>query len=978
MHRMQPCVRLCLLSIVLAAAAIIPQRPASAGPRLGPIDSSALFMVRFEENRGQAAPEVRYIARGAGAPALLSATSLTMGSPDADGRMRWMRMRLLGADAEAEAVGMEPTEAKTSYYIGSDPAKWRTNIPSFRKVQFEKVYPGIDLLYYGAMQPDAKLEYDFVIEPGADPSRIELEFDGYEDISLGTGGDLLLRGPAGLFRQLRPVVYQLDSEGRSKVEGRFLLAADGRVRFALGDYDRTRTLVIDPGFEYSTFFGGNGDDQAFGIEVDSQGNAYITGFTASTDFETSDGAAQTSLRGPTDAFVASLNSTGSELRWSTYLGGRGRDQAWDIAIDSNGNAFITGFTDSPDYPTTDGSGPSGGRDSFTSVIGPSGALAFSSRQGGSVDDVGWQIDVATLDQGVFVVTVGETASGNFPATPDAFQGTYGGGASDGFIDVLRFEAGAGFGEPLNRATSFHGGGGFDIVDSIALGKLTVNIGFKEEVPFWVSSTTSSDGLFISDQAPQPERGGGTDGYVTELRLDPTFGDTFSRDPEFGGYIGGSGDERETVIELTEVEKAIVILSFSVTESTDFPATPGAFMTEYPGGPQSLGLTITRIEPATGVTVRVASYFGGRDFDQGPGLVADPNGSPVISGFTFSTNFPTTPDAPGRQHPGGGFAGFVGRFLPDLSDIDFATYVGGASSNAPNVTVDQFGQIYVVGIGPASWPTTPGAFQEGFGGAPWDATVTKLGGPFLPRLGLVNGSSFLQGSRGGVSSQEITTQFGSKIGPSEPAELSLGPDGTVTRELDGTRVSFNDDIVAMIFASINQTSFVAPRIPVGFRFLHPEDNAAFATIRFEVDGVLSNVLRVPLIESNPGIFSLNATGQGQGAILNPDFSVNGPDNPAPFGGFIIVFGTGGGVVDPICPDATLAPGVEPLPRLTLPQRATIGGVEAQILYAGAAPDLVCGVNQWNVVPMNHPSGPAIPIQICSGDNCTQEGITAAFE
>ena len=976
MNRTPPRARWFLSSIVLAAAAatIILQRPPPAASGLGPISASALSMVRFEENWGQAAPRVRYIARGAGAPALLSATSLTMGSPDAGGCMRWMRMRLLGADPGAAAAGLEPTGAKTNYYIGSDPAKWRTNVSSFRKVEFEKVYPGIDLLYYGAAQPGARLEYDFVIEPGADPSRIELEFDGYEEISLGTGGDLLLRGPAGLFRQLRPRVYQPGSEGRSEVDGRFVLAAAGRVRFALGDYDRSRTLVIDPGIEYSTFFGANGDDQAFGIEVDSQGNTYIAGFTASTNLATSAGAEQTSLRGPTDAFIASINPDAGALRWSTYLGGRGRDQAGDVTVDRNGNAFITGFTDSPDFPTTDGSGPSGGRDSFTSVIGPSGALAFSSRQGGRGDDVGWRIDVATLDQGVLVATVGETASRNFPATPDAFQGAYGGGASDGFIDVLRFEAAAGFGEPLNRATSFHGGGGLDIVDSIALGKLTVNIGFKEEVPFWVSSTTSSDELFVSDQAPQPERGGGTDGYVTELRLDPTFGDTFSRGPEFGSYVGGSRDERETVIALTPDAG---VISFSVTESTDFPATPGAFMTAYPGGPQSLGVTLTRIDPAIGVAVRIGSYFGGRGFDQGPGLAADPNGSPVISGFTFSTNLPTTPDAPLRRHPGGGFGAYTARLFDDLSGIDFGTFLGGRSSNAPNVTVDSRGQIYVVGIGAAGWPTTPGAFQEGFGGAPWDVTVTKFGGPFLPRGGLVNGGSFLQGSGGGVSSQEIVTQFGPNVGPAEPAGLTIGPDGQAPRELGGTRVSFDDNLVAMIFASINQSSFVTPRFPVGFRFLRPAQNAAFATVRFEVDGVLSNILRVPLIESNPGIFSINASGTGQGAILNSDFTVNGPNNPAS-DGVIQVYGTGGGALDPICPDATLAPSMAPLPRLTLPRRATIGGVEARILYAGSAPGLLCGVNQWNIAPTNNPSGPALSIQICSGDNCTQEGITAAFE
>ena len=629
------------------------------------------------------------------------------------------------------------------------------------------------------------------------------------------------------------------------------------------------------------------------------------------------------------------------------------------------------------------------------VLDPSGAIPFSTRRGGSQDDDGFAIEVVLLDERPLVGIAGGTASLNFPVTPGAFQPTYGGGTSDGFIDVINFDASLDFfAQGPNRSTSFLGGDGFDVVDSLTIGKLSVSAGLKEEVPFWVSSTTSSDGLFISDQAPQAERGGGTDGYVGRYRFDPTVpGGWVLEAQDVGTYAGGSRDESESRIAVTDDG---LVVTFQVTESLDFPTTPGVFMEDYPGGPQSLALTVTMFDPDTGAPTREATYFGGNRWDQGPGLAIDPNGGIAITGFTFSSNLPTTPNAIQEQRPGGAFSAFVAWFDPLLSSQYFTSYLGGRNSNLTDLTFDLSGQLYVVGINPAGWPTTPGSFQPGFPGSPFSASLAKISTVFPVKRGLVNGASFIQPDDGGYSSQEIMTGFGGNVGPAEPAALELDEEGKVKRELGGTTVSFNDDIVAMIFASINQTSFVAPRIPVGFRFLRPEQNAAlvapaldlpfprpeqngaFATVKFEVDGDLSPVLLVPLVESNPGIFSLNATGQGQGAILNPDFSVNGPDNPAPSGGFIIVYGTGGGIVDPICPDGTLAPGVEPLPRLTLPQRATIDGVEAQIFYAGSAPGLVCGVNQWNIAPTNNPSGPAVAIEICSGDHCTQEGITAAFE
>jgi len=969
----------------LAAFVILAHRPAARRTPALQSSSPALNTVRFEENCGQADPATRFIARGGGAPMLLSATSLTTGSAAPDGRVVKVEMRLVGANPLAEGTGLERLQTKTSYYIGSDSTKWRTGIPSFKKVRFDDVYSGIDLLYYGASQPGAKLEYDFVIEPGADPDQIELQLDGYEEISLDADGGLRLRSAAGELRQLPPLIYQPSQEGRQEIDGRFVLADAGRVRFELDPYDSTRTLLIDPGFEYSTFFGGENNDQVFGVAVDSQGNAYITGFTESAMLPATGGSHQTSLRGPRDAFVASINPGGSALGWSTYFGGRGRDQAWDITVDRDGNAYITGSTDSPDFATTDGSGPAGDLDSFAAVFGSSGSLRFSTRQGGSRDDEGLSIDVNVRDEGVFLSTAGRTASLNFPVTPDAFQAEYGGGTSDGFINLFQLDLDNLTIEGLNRSTSFDGGSGSEIIDTIKFGTLSVSAGLRGEDILWISSSTSSDDRFVSRLAPQPTRAGGTDGHVAAMRLDPTFGDTFGGGGEFGTYVGGSKDESESELDVRTIGEIFEIVVSQVTKSdTDYPVTDGAAMTTYPGGVQSMGLSLMTIDPAQedwDVTRRKTTYFGGNGWDQGPGLAFDPNGGVAIGGFTFSGNLPTTANAIQRQRPGGRFGAYIAWFGAELDRQSsfFTTYLGGPNSNLTDIAIDPLGQLYAAGINPNGWPTTSGSFQPEFPGAPFSGTLAKVTVVFPLQRGLVNAASFRQPNGGGYSFQEILTDFGGNIGPTEPALLELDEEGKVKRELGRTTVSFNDDIVAMIFASINQTSMVAPGPTPTVGSLGPSQEERLARVQFSVDGDLSPVLLVPMVESNSGIFSVDSSGQGQGAILNhSDSSLNDPDNPAPSDGFITVYGTGGGVVDPSCPDGGFGPVVEPLPRLTLPQRALIGGVEAEVHYAGSAPTLICGVNQWNLRPTNNPVGDAVTVQVCSGDNCSQEGITAAFE
>ena len=274
-----------------------------------------------------------------------------------------------------------------------------------------------------------------------------------------------------------------------------------------------------------------------------------------------------------------------------------------------------------------------------------------------------------------------------------------------------------------------------------------------------------------------------------------------------------------------------------------------------------------------------------------------------------------------------------------------------------------------GDGARGFPITENAPQPLPGGGATDGFLLEIFVPLLRRAAILGSADFGDRADSGIAAQEIMTIFIARGGPEVGIGLSLGDDGKVTTQLGPTRVLFNGQPGPMIATSLNQVSAVVPSS------MPSKGPPGEVIVEVEVGGQRSNPVRFAESEANPAIFALNSQGFGQGAILSGNLRVNGPENPS--NSFIVVFGTGGGATDVPCPDGELAPAVEPFPRLTLPQRALVDGVEAELPYAGSAPDLVCGVNQWNVIPTNNPSG-VVSIQVCSGDNCSQEGITAAFE
>jgi hypothetical protein len=260
---------------------------------------------------------------------------------------------MAGANPAAEVTGQALLFGTSNYFIGNDPSRWMTNVPVHGGVCYRDIYPGVDLMYYGVQR---QLEYDFMVAPGVDPSLITLDFEGVNNLSVTPAGDLLIKTASGEIRQRKPFVYQEMEGGKREVGGCYVCAGEQRVSFEVGAYDSRHPLIIDPVLAYSTYLGGTGTgfDAGNGIAVDGYGNAYITGRTDSADFPTTPNALQASDPDlvNSDVFVAKLNSAGSALVYSTYLGGTGIDIGNAIAVDHESNAYVTGQTTSRNFPTT--------------------------------------------------------------------------------------------------------------------------------------------------------------------------------------------------------------------------------------------------------------------------------------------------------------------------------------------------------------------------------------------------------------------------------------------------------------------------------------------------------------------------------------------------------------------------------------------------------------------------------------------------
>src|SRR6266513_1245206 len=531
-----------------------------------------------EANQGQTHQDVRFLARGAGYSLYLTAGEavlvLTKPNPEAKRDLRStpkrlgtqargtpvvVRMSLVGAAPKPRVSGREELPGKANYLIGK-PAKWRTNVPTYAKVHYRAVYPGIDLVYYGNQR---QLEYDFVVSPGADPGRIVLGFQGAERLEINAEGELVLHAAGGAIRQRVPVIYQEIDGVRTKIEGRYVLKDAHRVGFQVAAHDQSRPLVIDPTLVYSTYLGGSDVEYGMGIAVDAAGAAYVTGYTSSTDFTAGCTDSCTVLNGTLgssqNAFVTKINAAGTALVYSTYLGGSGMDAGKGIAVDAAGAAYVTGYTQSADFTAgcTDScmvlNGTLGGvQDAFVTKLDPTGCvLVYSTYLGGSDLEAGRGIAVDA--QGAAYVT-GFTRSTDFTdGCTDpcmVLNGTLG-GVQDAFVTKL---------DPTGCSlvySTYLGGSGDEKGRGIAVDSAGAA---------YATGTTFSTDFTASCTAPctvlNGSLGGNSDAFVT--KLDPTGSALV-----FSTYLGGSGDEDGRGIAVDSAGAAYVT---GFTLSTDFTAS----------------------------------------------------------------------------------------------------------------------------------------------------------------------------------------------------------------------------------------------------------------------------------------------------------------------------------------------------------------------------------------------------------------------
>jgi hypothetical protein len=670
----------------------------------------------FEENQGQTDPRVRYLTRGRGYTLYLTrqdavfSLSGVRSEPGATGPPPTppgaaLRMALVRADPAPKVAGQSPLPGVVSYFKGSDPERWHPGIPTFSRVGYQDVYPGIDLVFRGTREA---LEYDFLVAPGADPGRIALRFEGAEDIRLDQGGDLVITTAVGELIHRAPVVYQQVGVERREVAGAYRLGGEG-VGFDLGPYDPTLPLIIDPVvLQYSTFLGGVDEDQGLGIAVDSYTrHAYVTGTTDSTDFPTTPGPFDPTFNGTGDAFVTKLGPTGAALSYSTYLGGSFQDEGAGIALDGAGGAYVTGPTTSSDFPTTAGAFDethNGNFDSFVTKLGPTGAtLTYSTLLGGSDFDEGSGIAVDI--SGAAYVT-GATGSTDLPTTPGAFDQTHN-GSGDVFVAKLGLT-----GATLVYST-FLGGSGFED------GGFAIAVDGAGAAYVTGSTVDAATDFPTTAGSFDQTHNGDFDSYAT--KLSPT-GATLA----YSTLLGGSSGETGRGITVDGAGAAYLIGS---TDSTDFPTTPGAFDQTHNGG---FDVFVTKLGP-TGAALGYSTFLGGSGGDFGHGIAVDSVRAAYVTGGTqdAAADFPTTAGAFDQTHNGHDDV-FVTKVGPTGAVLGYSTYLGDSSFDAGFGIAVADAAAYVTGttrVG-TDFPTTPGAFDQTFNGR-FDAFVAKLVEPTPP-------------------------------------------------------------------------------------------------------------------------------------------------------------------------------------------------------------------------------------------------------
>jgi hypothetical protein len=755
-----------IVTVLLVAGALALRLDRSA-PRATAVDPQQVrtnflhLPLVFEPNQGQTDSQVKFLAHGANYGLFLTADQAVLALDKSPKEVAVLRMALARANGNAAAVAVDPLPGKSNYFIGNDPAKWHRNIPQFARVRYPGVYPGVDLVYYGNQ---GQLEYDLEVAPNADAGQIAIGFPGVEKLKLDDQGNLVIPAGEGEVRLQAPTVYQKFGKQRRAVEGRFAVRGTSEVGFELGDYDHSRTLVIDPVLVYSTYLGGTGNEACSAITgtgvpqsrcpaiaVDAAASAYIVGSTTSTNFPTvlgpnAPGIFQTTLNGTANVFVTKLDSTGSAILYSTYVGGNGLDLPGGIAIDSAFRVNMTGSTTSSNFPTMNGFQDtpvaSGTHVFVTQVQFDGSSLIYSTYLSGNGSDIGTGI---ALDFQQTIYVTGSTTSTNFPVFPNpgAFQTTPK-ATNQFFLTTINPRTQGS--SSLVYSTYF---GGSTPSTGVAIGGgIAVDINTSTPGVYFTGGTDFSDMPALNSFRPY---NAGKDVFLAKFTffpLQPNSPPVLS----YMTYLGGSGDDIGTAVAVDSSFDAYVTGSTTSTDfaqptSTSTPPyqpcldAPGVFPpTSCPNNLTTPDAFVAKVLPCSGTQCSSSSmvqllyftYLGGSGTDVGTDIAVDQIQGARITGYTNSTNLPVANALPtvGSTFNGGTTDAFLAR-IDTLATAANATsyvvsYLGGSGNDAgTGIAVDPSSNTYVAGeTASTNFPVvTP--YQGTLSGMT-DAFVSKVG------------------------------------------------------------------------------------------------------------------------------------------------------------------------------------------------------------------------------------------------------------
>ena len=680
------------LVTVMAIAAIpsgVDARSADSHMALHPQRSSALqqhyasLPLSFIENRGQVDKLARFYIHASSYSIFFTPDGhvlrLASGTSE-DAKAHVMKVQLVDA-ATHRIESREQAEGIVSYFTGPR-AEWKLGIPTHSRIEYVQPWPGIDLAYSGN---GGTLESIYTVAPRADPTRIKLRYQGQKSLKLDKVGNLVYSTSVGEVKETAPIFFQQIEGKRKRVEGRYRLLDSDTVGFEVATYDRNHPLVIDPTLVYAGYIGGSGTETGADIAVDATGNIYITGQTNSNavTFPVRVGPDLTP-NGGTDAYVAKVSAAGTGLIYASYLGGSAFDDGRGIAVDAQGNAYVTGFTDSTEASFPVLVGPdltaNGSADAFVTKINAAGtALVYSGFIGGALSDNGEGIAVDIVGN---AYVCGGTASGesSFPVLvgPDlSFNGQ-----RDAFVAKVN---------PAGTALVYAGYVG----------------GSSNESPFGIAvdaagnayaagSTNSTEATFPVLVGPDiSHNGGGNDGYIIKINASGSG-------LVYGGYIGGSGSDGATGVALDPSGSAYVAGQTSSSQ-TSFPVFGGPDLTYNANG----DAFVAKVS-SSGTSLTYAGYIGGTGAESGSGIDVDAAGNAYVIGFTESTqaSFPVL-DGPDVTYNGGFSDAFVAKVNVAGTSLVYATYIGGSGNDrGDSIALGDDGNAYATGNTDSTQATFP--------------------------------------------------------------------------------------------------------------------------------------------------------------------------------------------------------------------------------------------------------------------------------